>query len=430
MPRSIRLITLVLVLLLAGCSRSHPQPTSQATVTEQPPLPATGTPLPTEIPPTPTGEEVSLPEPTATVDLSQILQGPAEPLLPAGTEVDIREVHLLNDLDGWSLTLGPGGMDHVLKTADGGESWSDITPPQPLSPYSTRSQVYAAFSDLNSGWVFYQGSNLIWATADGGLTWTPSQLEYETQGGGLLFSLDPNQVWLFQFVDAGMQKVYTVVYGSQDGGSTWTKLLDPYTDTSIQDFDKTGITFLNPDFGWLTRNFRGVAIYVYLDITRDGGQTWENLDMPAPPSAPDAFSNCACGLYDPYLRSQQEGTVRLSCTCYEGDQNFVKNYLYHTQDGGADWEISYIPEGELYYLGGQTFYTIGRDINRSTDGGVEWDLMKSVNWDGQFSFIDENHALAVAYNPDQDIYALVRTKDGCQSFEIVTPKLVASQTQR
>jgi hypothetical protein len=152
--------------------------------------------------------------------------------------------------------------------------------------------------------------------------------------------------------------------------------------------------------------------------------------MPAPPSDSDAFSTCACGLYDPALVNTAVGSARLSCVCYLEDVRLSKNYLYLTIDGGAAWDIQSMPGGELHYINGQTFYATGREIYRTSDGGDNWDLMKSVNWDGQFSFIDLNNALAVAYDPDDDQYALVITRDGCGNFDLIIPELLASQSIR
>jgi len=188
--------------------------------------------------------------------------------------------------------------------------------------------------------------------------------------------------------------------------------------------------FLDADFGWLTRNFRGVSPDVRLDITADGGLTWQPLSLPAPQSAPNAFNNCSCGLNYPDLESTSAGSMKLECICSEGGSVFYKNYIYRTEDGGASWDIKSIPEGEYHKITDQIHYTIGREIYRSEDGGENWDLMKTVNWDGKFSFVDDSTAIGVAYDPDDDEYALVKTITSCSTFEIITPHILSSQTNR
>ncbi len=440
MSKRNKLILIGLVLILAGCSKS--QPVSLPTNTESPPVADTASPLPPQAtdtvssPPSatiqPTPEPTETPqEPTEpTPDLSVLLSGKVIPLLPAGSDLTVHEIHMITDQSGWGITRVDPYGDHILITNTGGSTWQDVTPPQPIPDPGQKMIAAAGFADESTAFVNYSGSEIVWTTSNGGITWQPSALDYQSLGGGMFSIYDKDHTWLFQFLDAGMQKVYTAIAKTADGGESWETILDPYGDATIQGFDKTGATFISPQDGWLTRDFRGVAVYLYLDITSDGGVTWQQLDMPAPPSDPDAFSTCACGLYDPTLENPQIGSARLTCQCYVGDDRLTKNYLYKTSDGGDSWEITYVPEGELHTISDQALYLTARDIYRSLDGGGEWDLVKSVNWDGQFSFVDQNQAWAVAYNPADDQYALVKTTDGCSSFQIIEPELITSPAIR
>ena len=54
-------------------------------------------------------------------------------------------------------------------------------------------------------------------------------------------------------------------------------------------------------------------------------------------------------------------------------------------------------------------WALGRDIYRTVDGGATWSFVHAVTWDGQFSFVDDQHGWAVARN-EQEI-ALVRTAE-------------------
>ncbi len=434
--------TLILVILfLTGCNRPQALPKGLPSETELPqaatdtaePLPvSTQTQLPTYTqPPATEGVDPTQGPPQPTSDIQIDLLGTPIPLLAAAAEITIHEIHMINSQFGWALTQDAEGIDHILRTTNGGYSWRDITPPQPIDPSLTHFGADVSFIDPDTGWAIYYGSDLVWSTENGGITWQVNQLDFRSYMESMLVSLDPNHVWVFQFTEGGMQHVYTALARSQDRGQTWSTLLDPYTDASIQAFDKTGAAFVNSEYGWVTRDFRGVAVYLYLDITNDGGSTWQNLEMPAPPSDSDAFSTCACGLYDPALVNTAVGSVRLSCTCYLEDVKLEKNYLYRTIDGAATWDIQSMPGGDLHFISGQTYYATGREIYRTSDGGNNWNLVKSsVNWDGQFSFIDLNNALVVAYDPDDDQYALVVTSNGCRSFDLIIPELLASQSIR
>jgi len=424
----IYLLTILILLSLIGCSRA--QTPAPPTDTKAPPLPDTALPTvtPTEVPPTSepsaTSEEPTPLPPTPTADLGDLLAGPAIPRLPAGQDVTIYQIQMITSQAGWAISRDDPSADHILITNSGGQTWKDVTPPQPLSASSQPRWATAGFANEEVAFVNYTGSEIVWTTRDGGVTWLASAVSNQTMAGGLFSILDQDHAWLFQFLDAGMQKVYTAIARTADGGQTWETVLDPFGDSAIQGFDKTGAAFLNPQFGWLTRDFRGVAIYVYLDVTEDGGVTWQQLDMPAPPSAPDAFSTCACGLYDPSLESEQSGSVRLTCKCYAGDTQIIKNFFYQTDDGGNSWDIQYVPEGKLHRISDQVLYLTNREIYRSSNGGAEWDPVKMVNWDGQFSFVSEDLAWAVAYDQASDKYALVKTSDGCSSFEILQPQLI------
>ncbi len=434
----------VIILLLAACRQPNPEPELPPTDTEQAstalptdtsiPQP-TQTALPTVITqPTldPTSTSAPLPPGTPTVDLKPLLSGSPIPLLPESHELTIHQVEMLTDRYGWAITRVDAGIDHILTTKDGGVSWQDVSPPQPELAERETLFVSAGFADQNTAFVHYHGSELIWTTRDGGITWTPAAVTFASRLGALFTVLDSQHAWLFQFLEGGMQKVYTAVARTADGGQTWETILDPYTDASIQSFDKTGVLFVSPQEGLLTRDFRGVAAYVDLSLTSDGGATWEDLSIPGPDQAPKIIENtsCACGLYNPAAETLEKITARLSCSCFEEDGKVTRNFLYQTTDGGTSWSTSPMPNGELYQAAGGVFYAVTREINRSDNAGKTWDLVKSVNWDGEFSFINQNLAWAVAHDPTDEEYALVKTTDGCSSFEIIRPTMLSSPSQR
>ena len=440
MSKTIRFLIILLVLLLAACNKPQAEPKGLPIDTEIPPVETSTTAPPLQVTdtPEPTSTETEpLPE-EPTIDLTVVLEGSVIPLLPAGRKLTLYEIQMIDTKAGWAIGAADPDFDRVLRTSDGGLTWQDVTPPQPIIQGLGRMMLSGGFWDQNTAWVTDNYTNLIWATRDGGLTWQAFLVKLETGGGGVLFSiLDENHVWAFQFLDAGMNHVYTAVNRSSDGGETWEQIIEPYTDISIQAFHKTGASFVNPMVGWLTRDFAGVQPQAHLNITDDGGVTWEALDIPPPPSVPDMFSGFnACGLYEPRLKSPQAGTMRLSCAYDKGDQTVYGDWYYLTGDGGATWEILDAPGGVIVTISDQILYSIGtnyeveRDIYRSEDGGNHWTKVRTVYWNGQFSFIDQDTAWAVAYDNQQGEYALVKTDDGCNSFEELKPVTITSQAKR
>ena len=110
-----------------------------------------------------------------------------------------------------------------------------------------------------------------------------------------------------------------------------------------------------------------------------------------------------------------------------------KDFLYKTDRGGMSWDVLETPGGEIYYINELILYSLGKDIERSSDGGLTWQFIKNVAWEGQFSFVDQNTAWVVAADTtdwENPKFALVKTSDGCGNFEGINPVLVASQTQR
>jgi photosystem II stability/assembly factor-like uncharacterized protein len=437
-------LMLTLLILMVGCNRPQSTPPDadntpiidpQVTDTiEQDPVtpePALDTPEieVTETAGIPAQDDNGPPPPTP--DMTQILAGTPISIYPAGTKITLREISMVDQKQGWGI----GGVDpdlyHILKTSDGGKTWQDVTPPQP-GVEDQLGFTYVEFGIWNesTAWVAYSGADYIWSTQDGGITWQASPVIFMTTVDGMFEVLDEDHVWFLQFLEGGMQKVFTAANRSTDGGSSWELLLDPYNDATIQSFTKTGLDFISPQYGWLTRDFRGVDPFVRLNISQDGGFTWESWELPPPPSLPDLFQGGLADLFDPYLFAPGKGYFRLFSRHMENDQIVDQEFLYKTNDSGQSWEILEIPGGDLYYIDENTIYSVSRDIHLSEDGGETWQKVKSVNWDGKFSFLDKNNAYGIAYDPDDNEYALIRTTDGCSSIEIISPQVVTSQTQR
>jgi len=76
----------------------------------------------------------------------------------------------------------------------------------------------------------------------------------------------------------------------------------------------------------------------------------------------------------------------------------------------------------LIFFDGQIGFLLGRDMYETRDGGETWDLIKTVNWDGQFSFVDEQNGWAIAKNKGE--IALVRTEDGGRTWSQLEPTTV------
>ena len=95
--------------------------------------------------------------------------------------------------------------------------------------------------------------------------------------------------------------------------------------------------------------------------------------------------------------------------------------MYTTQDLGETWQHTLLPSPveSLLFLNENEGWAFGREYYKTTDGGLNWVKVKSVNWDGQFSFVDPMTGWAVARNLDE--IALVKTTNGGQTWQIIEP---------
>jgi len=165
----------------------------------------------------------------------------------------------------------------VYKTTDGGASWSLVTGGVP----NPRLAVLAV--DPNDGDVVYAGTaeagdpgdfyGLIKST-DGGASW--SQL-----GGGLppvlhagqivVHPLDSNLVWVAAFGSGADPTGESGLFRSTDGGTSWSKVLDDNLFAVAVDPTATGVAYAG---NWSASRFWR---------SLDGGATWTLVDAGLPP---------------------------------------------------------------------------------------------------------------------------------------------------
>jgi photosystem II stability/assembly factor-like uncharacterized protein len=404
---------------------------------------------PTTAPPTftPQAPATATPAPATPTEAPFLPEGTPLPHLSAGEAITITTIHMLDATTGWafggaeSVTFGTG--DHVLRTRDGGQTWQDVTPPEPIPVDQLTGTAVGYFADADTAWVAYSyyspsGVHVVWRTSDGGATWQASA-PIDISGMGDYFSpsdiqfLDAQTGYMLVHLGAGMNHDYVVVMKTTDGGAGWTPLFDPLNDAFPQSCGKTGMAFADFQTGWVTGNCNGVAPILYFQQTTDGGKTWQPVELTPPASAPaDLFTrdDVFCGTESPVWAGQ---TLRVAVVCR--DLNFTAtNYLYSTGDDGAGWSVSALPVyeafGSLMFLDENIGWAMGvpaggsgpqRDVYQTRDGGQTWTKVRSVNWRGQFNFVDEQTGWAVAQS--EEGLALVFTTDGANRWQVAAPQI-------
>lgn len=165
-----------------------------------------------------------------------------------------------------------GGPAHLLRSLDGGATWSMID----LSAQAGMI-VDVKFFDAQRGLVFAatdaaieQANALILRTEDGGATWTPvyrSTRGFEITWKGAFPTPEVGYATI-QSYDPDPARSQRYVAKTTDGGRTWTEmpLVD---DAGVRAF---GVGFLDAERGWVGTNKGGFE-------TRDGGATWTAVDL-------------------------------------------------------------------------------------------------------------------------------------------------------
>jgi hypothetical protein len=210
-------------------------------------------------------------------------------------------------------------------------------------------------------------------------------------------------------------------------------VVDPDKNNLQMSCGKTGMAFADAQWGWVTGDCGGVAPGVYFQQTRDGGRTWEAVDLPPPEGRPDLFTreDVGCGTYAPTMLSPQSGLLVVRCFAFSPDPFRADHFLYTTTDGGQTWRSAPAPASAVTFLNAETGWALAatdpsvpaapRDLYQTRDGGQTWARIKTVNWDGRFSFINEREGWAVA-RVEQAV-ALVHTTDGGLTWAEIKPQV-------
>lgn len=319
-------------------------------------------------------------------------------------------IRMLTTANGWALT-----QNAVLKTADGGLHWYDVTPARvPDGGYATArgdfmsTQVaWVASAQLNANTVTVQ------RTTNGGQSWQTTTIS----------SLSPEAVdaphfrnssegWLEVIGSPGAGQQPAEIYHSTDGGLHWTKIassLNPQSGLLNSGF-KSGISFVNSLIGFAaTRFITGEPANPGLFVTYDGGHTWRAQAIPMPQgitvqqigTTPPVFFG-ASGLLPVYVMTSSLQHELI---------------LYRTNDSGAHWTptaAANLDAGTVYVSdlnhawasdqsNGNFFYT--------SDGGTSWHM--TANTPGtlkEMSFVDAYNGWAITAT------ALLHTMDGGKNW--------------
>jgi photosystem II stability/assembly factor-like uncharacterized protein len=334
--------------------------------------------------------------------------------------VVIEQIWMDSAIDGWAIGSHPDAVPapsvHVLRTHDGGQNWLEVTPPE---DNAIMSEVGGMVSSGSSAWVIYLGTDRVWRTTDGGVTWTASEAGYPIGQFSMFEFADDENGWMLQEVESGFGSQLVSLFRTVDGGDVWQEIVNPYESDDLQSCRKTGMSFFEMSTGWVTYDCEGTYLEPFLDITEDAGQSWIEGQLPLPNGTAQSNDEGWCYSSSPRLTGEVSGSLLVTCVVDEGSIISESVYMYLTEDSGETWEIRDYPGGEPHFFSGGTILALGRDQYLSTDSGVNWEKIKTVSWDGIYSFLSPDIGWAIATSEAE--IALVATSDGGRTWEIINP---------
>lgn len=428
-------ILLPLLILISSCTAAGPtQSVTQPAFSDDTPVPTATQTLPPPIA-AHTATVTLLPPPSEPAP--QIEPTSPAPTLASGSNLDIASIHMVDRQTGWAVGGVNRGRNHILYTKDGASTFQDVTPPIGPSPGSGFERwAVGEFSDVNVARVLFfpailehsppGGANVVvWRTQDAGLTWEQSEVISSSVLGTQDFPprlefIDRDLGWFMaRNGGAGMHRYPISLYRTLDGGASWDVLIEALGGGELQSCRKTAFVFGDTDNGLATIDncpVDGPAV----ELTRDGGITWNRIILPPPDEDPDTVANAYCETTSPQFIGPNTLVLSASCTAYQ-DVEIKRALLYRSSDNGQTWDAWEYPGGELIYLDETRGFALSRKVFWTADGGVTWEEQKTVNWDGQFSFVDPDYGWAVARAEDE--LALVTTADRGQKWLIIEPVL-------
>lgn len=261
--------------------------------------------------------------------------------------------------NGWLM-----GADTLYSTVDGGATWQ-----LKLSLDSGRLDTFDAVS-MNLAWAAIRpvvpGHSVVLRTADGGATWTSSDLP------------QPRYVSALDFVDdsSGWCKTNAGLYHSSDGGATWTPQQTPLPAGGPWIYHNvTKLAFVDSTTGWVAGN-AGITMsdasgFIMKYSTENNPEgTWEVQLV------------------------EENPFERVSAV--DSDHAWALNIdgLFRTQDGGATWSNLGIPPywggdyGDNYYHGVDFLFTDAssgwmipteKQLLSTSDGGESWTIRLTLH---------------------------------------------------
>jgi len=312
----------------------------------------------------------------------------------------LRGIHFVNDTHGWIITYSSGQESgHIYATIDGGETWTE--------QFATESALFSLhFSDKMRGWVVGDRRSLF-ATTDGGKTWelvTAGSNQRHEQSYGQPEYLGNEQLHTFALYDVDFvnadadSRLLGWIVGDlgvilHTDGKKWRHQRGGPRYHNSADALLLGVDFISAQLGWAVGE-NGTILH-----TRNGGVTWE------------AQSSPSHLLVDVYAVSRDKGYV-------VGDRGAILQF----GDGAAkaEWQAqdSRTTEcfGATHFVSPEKGWAVAEAgvILHTANGGSVWQRQRSDTKQELLAvfFIDEETGWCVGSGGE-----IIHTDDGGETWQ-------------
>ena len=191
-----------------------------------------------------------------------------------GSPQDIPDVMLgsvvaLDPLTCWVVGETAGGYGTILRTEDGGATWTRQGSPATI-PDAGLAKISAV--DRDTAWVVGTPGAILF-TEDGGRTWAQKQTAdippVLLQG---VYALDAENVWVTGDIEGG----YGTIFRTSDGGASWQRKGSP---ADVPDAALLDVHASDSDTAWIASRGSTAPPGVSVLHTDDNGASWIDQDL-------------------------------------------------------------------------------------------------------------------------------------------------------
>jgi photosystem II stability/assembly factor-like uncharacterized protein len=346
----------------------------------------------------------------------------------------LTSIHMNTGLAGWAINH----QSAIIRTTNGGVSWSDVTPSTLLPARVTVTATY--FPTVQVAWAALTDAAaqnptlaIIIHTGDGGRTWQRGTVRLANPGqiGEILFLAGGRIGWLFAALGAGAGSQAAQIFRTTDGGMHWLSVsttTPPHSSPGSLPFGgiKSGIGFRNALAGFATGIVYGPPGFSYLYATGDGGHTWRHQRLALPP----AYRGDNPALTPPIFFTARDGLLPATLAG-------LVQLIYVTHDGGATWtattplpnarNLDIVTLRDMWAVesAGVAAGSAGRPLRLyvTHDGGFHWSAVgpnKAIRDGATLDFIDNQTGFVLYPVPGSSSQSsLLKTVDGGHSWSAI-----------